>query len=68
MVVHTHTRGDEWKGTQLHFRLTERRPKTCELDFERVGISPEAVAKGWDHFLASRAAYAEHGSCSSFGP
>jgi uncharacterized protein YndB with AHSA1/START domain len=62
-----HTRGDEWKGTQLHFRLSERGPKICWLDFEHVGISPEAVAKGWDHFLASLAAYAEHGSGSPFG-
>lgn len=62
-----HTRDEEWTGTQLRFELTERGPQACELDFRHIGISPQLVAAGWDHFLDSLAAYAEHGEGSPFG-
>ena len=62
-----HSRGGEWTGTQLRFELADRGPQTCELDFRHTGIAPEAVAAGWDHFLASLAAYAEHGQGSPYG-
>ena len=62
-----HTRDGEWTGTHLRFTLTERGPRACALDFRHTGISPEAVAAGWDHFLASLAAYAEHGQGTPFG-
>jgi uncharacterized protein YndB with AHSA1/START domain len=62
-----HTRDGEWTGTTVRFKLRERGPQTCELDFQHAGISPELVAAGWDHFLASLAAYAERGLGSPFG-
>ena len=62
-----HTRDGEWTGTHVRFTLTERGPRACALDFRHTGISPEAVAAGWDHFLASLAAYAEHGQGTPFG-
>ncbi len=62
-----HTRDGEWTGTQLRFELASHGPGACELDFRHAGISAEVVAAGWDHFLASLAAYAEHGQGSPFG-
>ena len=62
-----HTRDGQWTGTKLRFTLTERGPEACELDFQHTGISPELVAAGWDHFLASLAGYAEHGLGTPFG-
>ena len=62
-----HTRDGEWTGTTVRFELTGRGPQVCQLDFQHTGISPDAVAAGWDHFLASLAAYAEHGQGSPFG-
>jgi hypothetical protein len=62
-----HTRDGEWTGTKLRFELVERGPQACQLDFRHAGISPEAVAEGWDHFLASLASYAEHGLGRPFG-
>jgi hypothetical protein len=62
-----HTRDEEWTGTKVRFELAECGPQACELDFRHIGISPEAVAAGWDHFLASLAAYAEHGQGSPHG-
>lgn len=62
-----HTRDGQWTGTKLRFALAERGPEACELDFQHTGISPELVAEGWDHFLASLAAYAGHGHGSPFG-
>ena len=62
-----HTRDGEWTGTNLRFELSEHGPEACDLDFRHTGISPEAVADGWDHFLASLAAYAERGLGSPFG-
>jgi hypothetical protein len=59
-----HTRDQEWTGTKLRFELVERGPQACQLDFRHIGISPEIVAQGWEHFLASLAAYAER---SPFG-
>jgi hypothetical protein len=46
------------------FGLTDRGPQTCELNFRHTGITRELVTKGWEHFLASLAAYAEHGTGS----
>jgi len=62
-----HSRNGEWTGTSLRFALTERGPGECELAFRHAGILPEAVAAGWDHFLASLAAYAEHGGGNPSG-
>jgi hypothetical protein len=62
-----HTRDGEWTGTKVRFELAERGHQACELDFQHTGISPEQVAAGWDHFLASLAAYAEHGHGSPYG-
>jgi hypothetical protein len=56
-----HTRDQEWTGTKLRFELTERGPGACSLDFRHIGIPRDVVADGWDHFLASLTAYAEHG-------
>lgn len=62
-----HTRDEEWTGSQVRFELSERGPQACELHFRHIGIFPEVVAAGWDHFLASLAAYAEHGGGSPYG-
>jgi uncharacterized protein YndB with AHSA1/START domain len=62
-----HTRDGEWTGTTVRFELADRGPQACDLRFQHTGISPEVVAAGWDHFLASLAAYAEHGQGSPFG-
>ena len=62
-----HTRDGEWAGTLLQFDLTARGPGTCELEFRHTGLPAEAVAAGWEHFLASLAAYAETGAGTPFG-
>ena len=62
-----HTRDQEWAGTRLRFELADRGPHACELDFRHLGIPSELVAAGWDHFLASLAAYTEGGKGSPFG-
>ncbi len=62
-----HTRDEEWTGSQVQFELAERGPQACELHFRHIGISAEVVAAGWDHFLASLAAYAQHGEGSPYG-
>jgi uncharacterized protein YndB with AHSA1/START domain len=62
-----HTRDDEWTGSTVRFGLAGRRSQACELDFLHDGIGRELVAAGWEHFLASLAAYAEHGTGSPYG-
>ncbi|HMH90773.1 MAG TPA: SRPBCC domain-containing protein [Streptosporangiaceae bacterium] len=62
-----HTRDEEWTGSQVRFELSKRGPQACELHFRHIGISAEVVAAGWDHFLASLAAYAQHGEGSPYG-
>ena len=62
-----HTRNGEWTGTLLHFYLTARGPQACVLDFRHTGLTAEAVAEGWEHFLTSLAAYAETGTGTPFG-
>jgi uncharacterized protein YndB with AHSA1/START domain len=62
-----HTRNDEWTGTLLQFGLTAHGPGECELEFRHTGLSAELVAEGWEHFLASLAAYAETGTGTPFG-
>jgi len=63
----SHNRDHEWTGTQLSFELTEPGPSTCELSFRHSGLPGEVVAAGWQHFLASLAAYAEGGTGYPFG-
>jgi hypothetical protein len=62
-----HTRGQEWTGTTLRFELAARGPRACELDFRHIGLPSDLVADGWEHFLASLAAYAQHGTGTPFG-
>ena len=62
-----HTRKGEWTGTQLRFELAARGPRVCELAFRHTGLPAEVVAEGWEHFLASLAAYAETGTGTPFG-
>ena len=62
-----HTRGEEWTGTTVWFELAARGPHVCELDFRHIGLPPDLVADGWDHFLASLAAYAVTGAGTPFG-
>lgn len=62
-----HNRDHEWTGTQLSFQLADHDPGTCELTFRHSGLAAEAVAEGWQHFLASLAAYAEGGAGYPFG-
>ena len=63
-----HTRNGEWTGTQLRFELAARGHQACELDFRHTGLPAEVVVEGWEHFLASLAAYAETGTGTPFGP
>lgn len=62
-----HTRDGEWTGTLLQFALTARGPRECELEFRHTGLPAELVADGWEHFLASLAAYAQTGAGMPFG-
>lgn len=62
-----HSRDQEWTGTTLRFDLADLGPRSCELDFRHIGLSPELVADGWEHFLSSLAAYAEYGTGTPFG-
>ena len=62
-----HTRANEWTGTTLRFELTDRNDDACDLDFRHIGLEPGLVADGWEHFLASLAAYAQHGTGTPFG-
>jgi hypothetical protein len=62
-----HTRNDEWTGGTVQFKLADRGPQACELNFRHTGIVPALVAEGWEHFLASLTAYAERGAGSPHG-
>lgn len=62
-----HTRDDEWTGSTVRFRLAGRELQACELDFRHAGIDRELVAEGWEHFLNSLAACAEHGTGNPYG-
>jgi uncharacterized protein YndB with AHSA1/START domain len=62
-----HTRDDEWTGSVVRFGLADLRLQACELNFRHTGIDRELVAPGWEHFLASLAAYAEHGTGTPYG-
>jgi uncharacterized protein YndB with AHSA1/START domain len=62
-----HTRDDQWTGSMVRFELTALGPDACELAFRHSGIDPDLVADGWEHFLASLAAYLEHGAGTPFG-
>jgi uncharacterized protein YndB with AHSA1/START domain len=62
-----HTRDNEWTGSVVRFGLAGRPPRACELNFRHTGIGRELVAAGWEHFLASLAGYAEHGTGTPFG-
>ena len=62
-----HNRDHGWTGTRLSFELADRDPGTCELTFRHSGLPADAVAEGWQRFLASLAAYAEAGAGYPFG-
>jgi hypothetical protein len=47
--------------------LAGRWPQACELNFGHTGIARVLVAEGREHFLASPAACAEHGTGSPYG-
>jgi uncharacterized protein YndB with AHSA1/START domain len=62
-----HTRDDEWTGSEVIFAVADIGPGSCELSFRHTGIPCELIADGWDQFLASLTAYAEHGTGSPYG-
>ena len=62
-----HSRDQEWTGSTVRFELADRGPRACDLDFRHIGMSPDLVADGWEHFLASLAAHAQHGTGTPFG-
>ena len=62
-----HTRGEEWTGSTVRFELADRGPLACGLDFRHIGLPPELVAEGWDHFLASLSGYLEYGTGTPYG-
>lgn len=62
----------EWNDTVVAIDLRERTPKTCELAFRHVGLTPRLSCysdcrRGWEHFLASAAGYVERGEGTPFG-
>ena len=56
-----HTRDEEWTGSRLRFAVCAEGEDRCTLDFHHEGVPPGVVAAGWEHFLTSLAAHAEHG-------
>jgi uncharacterized protein YndB with AHSA1/START domain len=67
-----HTELTEWNGTRITFSLADAGHDSCDLDFRHVGLTPgracyEDCTIGWDHFLASLAAYVERGHGMPFG-
>ncbi|HEX3799547.1 MAG TPA: SRPBCC domain-containing protein [Verrucomicrobiae bacterium] len=65
---------DEWKGTQVSFRLMSQTPGRTLLDFEHRGLAPQLECfaiceRGWDHFLkTSLKNYVETGRGEPFIP
>jgi uncharacterized protein YndB with AHSA1/START domain len=56
----------DWEGTKIIFTLGERNEATTVLGFQHLGLVPELECyeqchAGWEHFLSSLRAYAEHG-------
>lgn len=71
-LIVEHSSLDEWAGTSLHFKLHSLEKNKCTLEFCHEGLSPKLTCYddceiGWDHFLASIVALAEHGKGSPFG-
>jgi uncharacterized protein YndB with AHSA1/START domain len=57
---------EDWVGTQVHFGLRPAGDGTTELRFRHEGLTPKLECfadcrSGWDHFIASLAAYVETG-------
>jgi uncharacterized protein YndB with AHSA1/START domain len=68
----SHTGLPDWDGTEIMFELTEDGADSTHLDFRHVGLVPELDCYerchvGWDHFLASLAAYAAGRGGSPYG-
>ncbi|MFC5498937.1 SRPBCC domain-containing protein [Caenimonas terrae] len=64
---------DEWRDTQIVFRLTPRGAAQTVLDFEHIGLTPAlacwgACNKGWDHFLGSLRSLVESGEGAPYLP
>jgi uncharacterized protein YndB with AHSA1/START domain len=62
----------EWAQTEVTFRLTAVSPAATRLEFTHAGLRPgldcyRLCSAGWDHYLASLAAYAETGAGQPFG-
>ncbi len=61
----------EWVGTRVIFAVVDRVREACELSVRHIGLTPklacyEQCENGWDHFIASLAAYVERGQGSPF--
>lgn len=52
---------------RAQLELADLGPGRCELTFRHTGLPGDVVARGWRHFLASLAAYAEDGAGHPFG-
>jgi ketosteroid isomerase-like protein len=61
-----HTGCVAWAQSTVTFALRQGPEGSCELEVRHAGVDPELVAPGWDHFLASIAALAEHGVGAPF--
>jgi uncharacterized protein YndB with AHSA1/START domain len=62
----------EWIGSRPTFTIIGAGENQCVLDFCHVGLQPDLSCyrqceRGWDHYLASIAAYAESGQGTPFG-
>jgi hypothetical protein len=68
----THTKFPEWAGTHLRFVLDPAGARETRLRFHHDGLVPAlacagACTRGWDHYLASLAAYAAGQGASPWG-
>jgi len=66
-----HSPFSEWNGTKIAFDLFEMGPDYSEIWFRHAGLSPVLAcygdcSSGWDYFLDSLVALAEHGKGTPF--
>ncbi|MEO9169456.1 MAG: SRPBCC domain-containing protein [Aestuariivirga sp.] len=71
-LIVEHSSLDEWAGTTIHFKLLPMGANKCKLEFRHEGLSPKLTCydhceTGWDYFLSSLVALAEHGKGHPFG-
>jgi uncharacterized protein YndB with AHSA1/START domain len=61
-----HTTAPEWNGTRVSFELDDAGGASM-LTLRHSGLAPDAVARGWNYFLASIRGYVEDGEGTPYG-